>query len=193
MTRKRSVIALAPLLLGAACLHTGAQQSSLVAAIPSVSITESRAFDTYAPIPREVAANLGCVSSPGLPICEVTPPSPEEDSAFQAEGARLRNHSDAKCRDLGYAIEANRASVRMYRKALVRETDNGRLFGVGHTYAVDDAWLVRVARRIDDLNERTLEEKTRTLRHEMSHTIGATESPDGGWSAEDYASRCAGD
>jgi hypothetical protein len=78
----------------------------------------------------------------------------------------------------------------MYRKALVLESGKGRLYGVGHTYALDSAWLVRVARRIDDLNERTLEEKKRTLRHEMSHTIGATESPGAGWSAEEYATSC---
>jgi len=62
---------------------------------------------------------------------------------------------------------------------------------VGHAYELGYIWHVRVARRIDDLNERSLEEKTRTLRHEMSHTIGATESSAPGWSAEDYASRCA--
>jgi hypothetical protein len=65
------------------------------------------------------------------------------------------------------------------------------MYGVGHAYELDDNWMVRIARSIDDLNERTLAEKTRTLRHEMSHTIGATESSASGWSAEDYASRCA--
>ena len=78
----------------------------------------------------------------------------------------------------------------MYRKALVVDSGNGRMYGVGHTYSLEDTWAVRVARRIDDLNERSLEEKTRTLRHEMSHTLGATEVPQGGWTAEDYAVRC---
>ena len=78
----------------------------------------------------------------------------------------------------------------MYSKALVKESGNGRLYGVGHTYELGDAWMVRVARRIDDLNERTLEEKKRTLRHEMSHTLGAPENPNGSWTAEDYATRC---
>ena len=190
MRRVSAMVALLSLVSLGACMHTSALQASSNAAIPAVNITEGRAFDSYAPVPPEAATILGCVSSPGLPICEVTPPSAEEDSAFQAEGARLRNHDEAKCRELSSAIETNRASVRMYRKALIVESGNGRLFGVGHTYAIDDAWLVRVARRIDALNERSLQEKTRTLRHEMSHTIGATESPDGGWSAEDYATRC---
>ena len=79
----------------------------------------------------------------------------------------------------------------MYPKALVRMTRGEMLYGVGHAYQVNDEWLVRIARNIDELNERTLAEKTRTLRHEMSHTIGATESSAFGWSAEDYASRCA--
>ncbi len=78
----------------------------------------------------------------------------------------------------------------MYPKALVRESGNGRLYGVGHTYELGDAWMVRVARRIDDLNDRTMEEKKRTLRHEMSHTLGAPEMPGEGWTAEDYAIRC---
>jgi hypothetical protein len=158
-----------------------------------VNLLEGRAFDTYAPVPEKAAAMLGCNSSPGLPICAVTPPDAAEDSAFQAEGARLLAHSELRCRELGHAIAANLSSVRMYRKALVRESGNGRLYGVGHTYNLDSAWLVRVARRIDDLNERTIEEKKRTLRHEMSHTIGATESAGEGWSAEDYATRCGAD
>jgi hypothetical protein len=159
--------------------------------IPSVNITEGRAFDRYEPVPREAAAILGCSSAPAMPICIVTSPSPEEDSAFQAEGSRLRSHPDARCRALGQAIEDNRDRVRMYPKALVVESGNGRLYGVGHTYELGDEWMVRVARRIDDLNERTMDEKKRTLRHEMSHTIGAQEAPNGRWAAEDYAIRCA--
>ena len=79
----------------------------------------------------------------------------------------------------------------MYRKALIRYSGPRRLYGVGHAYEIDDTWLVRIARRLDDLNERTLEEKKRTLRHEMSHTIGATEDRTTAWSAEDYARACA--
>jgi hypothetical protein len=156
----------------------------------SVNITEGRAFERYEPVPHEAAAILGCNQVPQLPICSVTIPSAEEDSAFQVEGARLRVHSEARCRDLGAAIEENKDRVRMYPKALVVESNRGRLYGVGHTYELGDAWMVRVARRIDDLNERTLDEKKRTLRHEMSHTLGAPETPSGGWTAEDYAVRC---
>lgn len=173
-----------------ACTH-GAMETPRGFAIPSVNIVEGRAYDTYVPVPPKAAVILGCVTAPGMPICRVTPPNAEEDSAFRAESARLLAHGDARCRELGSAIEANRHSVRMYSKALVVESGNGRLYGVGHTYALDSAWLVRVARRIDDLNERSLEEKKRTLRHEMSHTLGATESADRGWSAEDYADACA--
>ena len=158
--------------------------------VPSVNITEGRAFEKWEPVSREAADILGCTSAPNLPICTVTLPSAEEDSAFQVEGARLREHKDARCRDLGAAIAANRDRVRMYSKALVKESGNGRQYGVGHTYELGDAWMVRVARRIDDLNDRTLEEKKRTLRHEMSHTIGAPEYPNGGWTAEDYAAQC---
>jgi hypothetical protein len=155
-----------------------------------VNITEGRAFETYEPVPREAADILGCTATPTLPICSVTLPSAEEDSAFQVEGARLREHGDRRCRDLGDAISANRDRIRMYPKALIRQSENGRLYGVGHTYELGDAWMVRVARRIDDLNERTLEEKKRTLRHEMSHTLGAPETPGGTWTAEDYATQC---
>lgn len=158
--------------------------------IVSVNITEGRAFESYEPVPREAAAILGCHQAPQLPICSVTIPSAEEDSAFAVEGARLRVHGEARCRDLGSAIEENKDRVRMYPKALVLESGRGKLYGVGHTYELGDAWMVRVARRIDDLNERTLEEKKRTLRHEMSHTLGAPETPTGGWTAEDYAVRC---
>ena len=182
----RSITVLSALLV-TACTHA-AQTRRLE--VPAVNITEGRAFDSYVPVPEKGAGILGCATSPGSPICAVSAPDAVEDSAFHAEGQRLMAHSELRCRELGSAIESNRQSVRMYRKALVKESGNGRLYGVGHTYAIDSAWLVRVARRIDDLNERTLEEKKRTLRHEMSHTIGATESASGGWSAEEYATRC---
>lgn len=144
----------------------------------------------YEPIPDDAAAIMGCALSSSSPICAVAVPTAEEDSAFRAEGGRLSGHSNAKCRQLGEAILANESGVRMYRKALIRWSGPTRLYGVGHTYEIDDVWRVRVARRLDDLNERTLAEKLRTLRHEMSHTIGATESSGSGWTAEDYASNC---
>ncbi|HVF39794.1 MAG TPA: hypothetical protein VM939_07830 [Gemmatimonadaceae bacterium] len=117
-------------------------------------------------------------------------PSIAEDSAFREESARLTGHSNGRCRALGKAIRANLSGVRMYRKALIRNVSGRRLYGVGHTYEIDDMWLVRVARRIDDLNPRTIQEMTRTLRHEVSHTLGATEGPGIEWTAEDYANRC---
>ena len=181
-----------PFFAVAALSACAAQRSQMTThpAIASVNITEGRSFEKWEPVTREAADILGCTRAPNLPICSVTLPSAEEDSAFQVEGARLRLHSERRCRDLGEAIAANRERVRMYSKALIKESGNGRLYGVGHTYELGDAWMVRVARRIDDLNERTLEEKKRTLRHEMSHTIGAPEAPHGGWTADDYATQC---
>jgi hypothetical protein len=145
---------------------------------------------SYTPVPTAAAAILGCDATPTSPVCSVADPTAEEDSAFRAEGVRLTFHGDARCRKLGAAIIANESGVRMYPRALVRWSRGETLYGVGHAYELDDTWMVRIARRIDDLNERTIEEKTRTLRHEMSHTIGATESSSTGWSAEDYATRC---
>jgi hypothetical protein len=172
-----------------------AVQMETVAVVPqpeSVPISANTAHDdSYQSVPDRAAAILGCGSQGNSPVCEVAVPDAEEDSAFQAEGMRLVAHADPRCRRLGAAIIENEQNVRMYRKALIRYSGARRLYGVGHTYEVDDTWLVRVARRLDDLNSRTLDEKKRTLRHEMSHTIGATEDRANGWSAEDYANACA--
>jgi hypothetical protein len=145
----------------------------------------------YTRVPPEAAAVLGCDTSPTSPVCSVAFPTSEEDSAFHAEGVRLARHGDPRCRKLGAAIIANESSIRMYPKALVRQSGGATMYGVGHAYELDETWLIRIARRINDLNERSLDEKKRTLRHEMSHTFGATETSGFGWSAEDYASRCA--
>jgi hypothetical protein len=154
-------------------------------------VTSRPSIETsYSPVSDRHAALLGCDVSPDSPVCSIAVPNAEEDSAFRAEGDRLILHRDARCRRLGAAINSNQSQVRMYRKALVRKSGEDRLYGVGHAYELGYIWHVRVARRIDDLNERTLREKERTLRHEMSHTIGATENAGSGWSAEDYATRC---
>jgi hypothetical protein len=147
--------------------------------------------NSYELVPAASATILGCDVTPELPVCRTAEPTAEEDSAFRAEGVRLTYHADVRCRKLGAAIIANESSVEMYPRALVRWSRGELLYGVGHAYQINDSWLVRIARNIDELNERTIAEKTRTLRHEMSHTIGATESSAFGWSAEDYASRCA--
>ena len=145
---------------------------------------------SYTPVSEIAAVILGCDVSPESPVCATAIPNAEEDSAFHAEGERLILHSDPRCRKLGAAINSNASQVRMYRKALVKESGRQKLYGVGHAYELGYIWQVRVARRVDDLNERTLDQKKRTLRHEMSHTIGATETSSSGWSAEDYATRC---
>lgn len=178
-------------LLGACAPHRAPVVFDLKPATTEARAGASEAGDAaYLPVSEKAALLLGCNYSPESPVCAIAEPSAEEDSAFRAEAVRLAAHPDARCRRLGAAITANEESVRMYRKALVRETAGERLYGVGHAYSIDNVWQVRVARRIDDLNDRSLEDKKRTLRHEMSHTIGATETAGLGWSAEDYATRC---
>ena len=188
-----------PLILAGCAGHRSATESpvpawSLAAEPARVSngdaASAENVSDEYQPIPDNAAAILGCTNAPESSVCAVAPPNAEEDSAFRAEAVRLASHPEGRCRRLGEAILTNETAVRMYRKALVQSRGSVRLYGVGHAYEIDDVWLVRVARRLDDLNERTLGEKLRTLRHEMSHTIGATETRGSGWTAEDYASNC---
>ena len=190
----RSLSAAILLFVTACASHNKPVVFDLRPAFPS-DVTESSeslpADASYEPIPAKDAALLGCLSSAKSPVCSTAVPSPEEDSAFREEGVRLSNHADARCRALGSAITANENAVRMYPKALMRTSGGQNLYGVGHAYEIDDVWMVRIARKINDLNDRTLEEKKRTLRHEMSHTLGATETPGYGWTAEDYAARCA--
>jgi hypothetical protein len=192
---RRILGTLAGVSLIAACAP---HRSQIAFDMRAVSVSEASgatgstvAEEFYTPVTRDAAAILGCANSPGSPICEVGLPTAEEDSAFRSEGSRLLFHRDARCRRLGQAIIANEPGVRMYRTAVVRVSAGDKLYGVGHAFQIGSVWRVRVARKLDDLNDRTLEEKMRTLRHEMSHTIGATETPGWGWTAEDYASRCA--
>jgi len=125
------------------------------------------------------------------PICATALPSDKEYAAFRAEADRLVGHGSPLCRKLGHAVAATLPRVRMYRKALIKHMGAHRYYGVGHSYELGDVWLVRVARRLDDLNDRTLAEMQRTLRHEVSHTIGATEEEGSGWTAENYARNCS--
>ena len=158
---------------------------------PTDAIERPSSIETsYSPVTDRAAVLLGCDVSPDSPICATAIPNAEEDSAFRAEGERLILHRDIRCRKLGAAINSNQSQVRMYRNSLVRKSGKEHLYGVGHAYELGFIWHVRVARRIDDLNERTIDEKKRTLRHEMSHTIGATETPGPGWTAEEYATNC---
>lgn len=177
----------------AACAHPVLMEN--VAVVPQpvdvASIVGNASDDAYQPVSDKSAEILGCAAPANAAVCEVALPTTEEDSAFKTEGTRLIVHPDPRCRKLGTAILNNYSSVRMYRKALIRYSSGRRLYGVGHTYEVEENWFVRVARRLDDLNERTLDDKKRTLRHEMSHTIGATEDRIIGWSADDYARACA--
>ncbi|MBA3656480.1 MAG: hypothetical protein H0W69_03915 [Gemmatimonadaceae bacterium] len=80
--------------------------------------------------------------------------------------------------------------VMMYPRALVSQVGQMRYYGVGHSYRTDRLWQIRIARRLTDLNVRSLDEKVRTFRHEVAHTLGASEDPLLDWSAEEYAGRC---
>ncbi|MEO5589536.1 MAG: hypothetical protein ABIS03_08115 [Gemmatimonadaceae bacterium] len=151
----------------------------------TTAVTES-----YSAVTGDAVAILGCNADPNLPVCLISPPSADEVAAFHQEGERLVGHNDARCQKLGQAILESELEVRMYPRALVRTIAGSRLYGVGHAYSIGRVWMVRVARRFDDLNERTMDEKLRTLRHEMSHTIGAPENEGPDWNAEDYAERC---
>jgi len=158
---------------------------------PGADPARSSSIETsYSLVTDRAAVLLGCNIAPDSPVCATAIPNAEEDSAFRAEGERLILHRDMRCRRLGAAINSNQSQVRMYRNSVVRKSGKEQLYGVGHAYELGYLWHVRVARRIDDLNERTLDEKKRTLRHEMSHTIGATETPGSEWTAEEYATNC---
>ena len=117
--------------------------------------------------------------------------SRREAAAFKAEALRLQSHSEPKCRELAGAIEAHLDDVRMYENAIIRFVGSYKFYGVGHSYQSDGKWVIRIARRLDDLNRRTISDEVRTLRHETSHTFGASEWRFGNeWSAYDYAERC---
>ncbi len=163
-----------------ACAHI--RTSRAVDTQPQYELTTA-APDADVPVVRsdEVVATL--------PLEDVTA---EEAAAFKAEAVRLVDHPDPNCRRLGDAMQAHLAGLRMYENALVRYVGPYKFYGVGHSYQSDGDWKIRIARRLNDLNPRTLDEETGTLRHEMSHTLGARERRVGEeWSARDYADRCA--
>lgn len=138
--------------------------------------------DAPAPVSEDMIATL--------PLEDV---SADEYAAFQAEAGRLSLHFERHCRLLADAMREHLADVRMYENAIVRYYGPYKFYGVGHAYQQQDGrWMIRIARRFDGLNRRTLDDEMKTLRHEMSHTLGATEQRIGDeWSARDYAYRCA--
>lgn len=171
---------IALLLLLSACAHV---QSPISGDTPLKYELTSAPMDVGAPAPTadDVIAT---------PLLEEL--SPSEDSAFRAEAVRLTSHSDARCRLLADAMHAHVDDVRMYENAIVRYLGPDKFYGVGHSFQRDGQWMIRIARRFDDLNPRALADETRTLRHEMSHTLGASEQRIGEeWSARDYAYNCA--
>jgi hypothetical protein len=148
------------------------------------------ADETYTRISDGDAARLGCKGSTENPICQVGLPNGEESAAFRSEAVRLESHPDLHCRNLSNAMLENLPQVMMYPRALVTEVRGVRYYGVGHSYKSEGRWQIRIARRLGDLNPRSLDQEVRTFRHEMAHTLGASEERLLGWSAEEYAERC---
>ncbi len=147
--------------------------------------------ETYEPVATADADRLGCNgAAANRPICSIALPNSEEDAAFRAETARLATHSNPRCRDLSAAMNRNLPQVRMYPRALISEVGRMRHYGVGHSYRSDRVWQIRIARRVTDLNPRSIDQKVRTFRHEVAHTLGASEDRLLSWSAEEYADRC---
>ena len=169
------------LFLVAACAH---MQSPPQTDAPYNYEFASPEMDVDAPAP---------VSENVLATLRLHDVSADEYSAFQAEAGRLSSHFERHCRLLADAMRAHLADVRMYENAIVQYYGPYKFYGVGHSYQQQDGrWMIRIARRFDDLNRRTLGDEMKTLRHEMAHTLGATEQRIGDdWSARDYAYRCA--
>lgn len=163
----------------AACAHV--QTETLVEPEPLFELTRATLdIDAPPPTPYDI----------GTPVTLVEV-SRSEASAFKAEAVRLQSHSEPNCRQLADAIAAHLDDVKMYERALIRYVGSYKFYGVGHSYQSDGKWMIRIARRLDELNSRSLVDELRTLRHETSHTLGAGEWRIGEeWSAYDYAERC---
>jgi hypothetical protein len=169
------------LFLVAACAH---MQSPLETDTPYKYELASPEMDVDAPAP---------VSDDVIATLSLKDVSADEYAAFQAEAGRLSFHFERHCRRLADAMREHLANVRMYENAIVRYSGPYKFYGVGHSYQQQDGrWMIRIARRFDGLNPRSLDDEMKTLRHEMSHTMGAAEQRVGDeWSARDYAYRCA--
>lgn len=154
----------------------------------AVTLGEKESYDA---VPADDAERLGCKTSAASPICSVGLPNSEEDSAFRAEVIRLSTHTNPHCRSLSIAMRQDLPQVRMYPRALVTEVGQVRYYGVGHSYKTDRLWQIRIARRLTDLNVRSLDQKVRTFRHEAAHSLGASEERLVDWSAEEFADRCS--
>ena len=188
---RMSVPLLLSLLTACAHVHTGATADS-----PTQYELTSAAIDVETLLPGgDEVVGVPCASGGEVPTasgCTLEEASTDEVAAFKAEAMRLESHTEQTCRWLGEAMKSHLDDVRMYEKAIVRYVGPYKFYGVGHSYQSDGKWMIRIARRLDDLNARTPADEIRTLRHEMSHTLGARERRVGeAWSAKDYADRCA--
>jgi hypothetical protein len=187
------VLLVLPLII--ACAHAGSArfvtdlrtQYEVAVTVPDIEV----------PLPPEYSGSMPpCVARSDSPLtgnaCMEDDVSTDEAAAFQTEATRLATHTEENCRRLADAIQNHISGVRMYDRAIVRRSGPYKFYGVGHSYQSNGEWMIRIARRLDDLNGRTIEAITRTLRHEISHTLGARERGTGvEWSAPDYAERCA--
>jgi hypothetical protein len=185
------VLLLVSVLAACAHVHTGPSADS-----PTQYELTGAAIDFEAPLPgADEVVGIPCASdadAPSAGACRLEETSPDEVAAFKAEAMRLETHVEPNCRRLGTAMQPLLDGVRMYENAIVRYAGPYKFYGVGHSYQSEGKWMIRIARRLDDLNARTPVDEIRTLRHEMSHTLGARERRVGdAWSAKDYADRCA--
>lgn len=171
------VLLVLPILAACVQVHT----ETLVEPEPQFELTRATLdIDAPPPTPYDI----------GTPVT-LKEVSRAEAAAFKAEATRLQSHSEPNCRQLAGAIAIHLDDVKMYERALIRYVGSYKFYGVGHSYETDGKWMIRIARRLDELNPRSLVDEVRTLRHETSHTLGASEWRIGNeWSAYDYAERC---
>ncbi len=190
MGMRRLIVGYAFFLPALACVHRSSEPrlGHVQWLTIAVTLVEKENYDV---VPADDAERLGCKVSALSPICSVGFPSSEEDSAFRAEVVRLAAHANPHCRSLSSAMRQNLPQVRMYPRALVTDVGPVRYYGVGHSYKADRVWQIRIARRLTDLNVRSLDQKARTFRHEAAHTLGASEERLLDWSAEEFADRCS--
>ena len=192
MNHATRISVLLPLSLLTACAHV---HSVATADSPTQYELTSEAIDVEGLLPgADELVGVPCASAGEVPSangCAAEEASPEEVAAFKAEAMRLESHIEPTCRLLGDAMRSHLDDVRMYENAIVRYVGPYKLYGVGYSYQSEGKWMIGIARRLDDLNARTPADEIRTLRHEMSHTLGARERRTGeAWSAKDYADRC---
>jgi hypothetical protein len=175
----------------AACAHPHYATTGVPVEVDMETVAPSHPGIISVDTPANPSCAVGTSSAGRVPNCLLSAPSIEETAAFAAEAVRLESHDDPNCQVLGAAISERLPSVMMFDRAIVRKSGLQRTYGVGFSYESNDEWLVRIARKFNELTERSISEKLRTLRHEVSHSLGAPEESAGpSWTASEYANRC---